>query len=117
MSIYQHYPTKFYPGSEIDYGRDWSDSLKAVENGKVVSDGSILKSTWRIESDNENPPMLLESDIGAGISSDRKITSIFLKGGTNGVKYKLINDVVIQMSNKTLLKLSKLSVLTCSEEC
>jgi hypothetical protein len=71
MTAYQHDPQ-----ADLDYGWDWSDWLGA---------DTIASSTWTVSP---TGPVLSAS------TSDDTTTTVWVDGGTAGVKYTLTNHVV-----------------------
>lgn len=73
------------PDAVLDYGADWSAWLAEV-------DDTITASTWTISTiaDDEAP---LVNDAEKGDTFDDTTTTIWVKGGTVGEIYKLINHI------------------------
>jgi hypothetical protein len=91
---YQVYPAKHDPKSESDFGRNWGPDGKGnpgflSESGEEI----ITDSTWEISTNKQRIPTLIISKQGSAISDSKKITSVFLKGGTVGIGYKLTNEI------------------------
>jgi len=115
MKRIQEYDAVKDPDDVIDYGRNWGDSLDGDKGW--LHDGELIHlSTWEITSDKEPEPTLEIDGQGSGISSDQKITSVFLKGGTSGVAYKLTNTIITLDNNAANRKASKTGIIKCCEE-
>jgi len=76
------------PNSIVEYGRNWGGT-----DGWLASNETITTSNWYITSDEEDIPTLAINITGSGISVDELSTSVWLEGGTDGVKYKLTNRI------------------------
>ena len=90
----QEYEAQKDPDSIIDYGRNWGDDPETGAKGFLGDTEEIVTSEWEITSERETPPTLIISSAGTGISDDKKMTSVFLEGGTAGMHYKLTNKIV-----------------------
>lgn len=88
----QEYSAHKDPDSDIDYGRNWGNSEDG-EQGWLHENEVIITSNWFITCDTETIPTLVISSQGTGISADKKITSVYLEGGTAGKSYKLTNEI------------------------
>jgi len=142
MSEIQQYPATKHPDSDLDYGRNWADITHEVttiltttvtapdgtkteteeivittvvdQKGWLNDEEIIIESTWEITSDTEKVPTLVESAGGTGIGNQGTATSIFLKGGTPGVAYKLTNHIkTFDTSNDVYRIESKVGLITC----
>ena len=82
---FKKYSAKKDPDSIVDYGRNWGGS-----EGWLNDSETIGTSIWIITSDDEEIPTLIEESKGF----DSISTSIWLSGGTPGLKYKLTNRIL-----------------------
>lgn len=80
------------PDSILDYGRNWGDACDGSKGWLYINE-VIQTSDWEITATREKTPTLVISAQGTGISDDRKMTAVFLEGGTAGVTYKLLNKI------------------------
>ena len=142
MSTVQEYEATKHPDSDLDYGRRWGDvthinktilttTVKdpdgtTTETETIVEDEVvdvkgwlregevIIESEWVISSDKEKVPTLVVSDQGTGIGQTGTVTSIFLKGGTSGISYKLTNNIKsFDTSNDVYRYESKMGIINC----
>jgi hypothetical protein len=112
MTAIQEYPEPFYPGSVMDYGRNWGISSKGTP-GFLQEDEIITASNWIITSSMEDVITLVPDAQGSGISVDKQITSIFLTGGTAGVKYELQNAIETLTKEGNVRKESRIGLIRC----
>jgi len=113
MPRLQEYEAAKDPDSIIDYGRNWGDNLESGDKGFLGLTEEIVTSEWEITSDTENPPTLVIAEGGTGISDDLKSTSVFLKGGTSGIYYKLTNKIVTYDDNSVNRTEEMTGVIKC----
>jgi len=113
----QEYTSYKHPNSDLDFGRNWGDNPDTNESGWLNDDEVIVNSTWVISSLEESPVSLAEADQGTSISTDGKMTSIFLKGGTSGKQYILTNTIITTDNNGVVRQETKEALLNCSRGC
>ncbi|RLA00736.1 MAG: hypothetical protein DRQ42_04805 [Gammaproteobacteria bacterium] len=110
-SAYKH------PDSEVDFGRNWGDNPDTDEAGWLHPDEVIINSVWVISSLEENPVALVEASQGTSISSNGKMTTIFLEGGTSGKQYVLTNTIITTDNNGIVRKQTKEAILNVKRGC
>lgn len=94
MATLQKYQATHDPAVESDYGRNWGEACDGTPGFLSAElEEVIQESIWEITADKERVPTLVISEQGTGISASKLITSVFVKGGTIGVAYKLTNQV------------------------
>ena len=108
----QEYDAYKDPSSILDYGRNWGDAVDGA-TGYLYINEVIQESIWIITSDREKVPTLIPSEQGTGISDDKKMTAIFLEGGTPGVSYKLINEITTLDPNGNTRTERKTGIIRC----
>jgi len=113
----QEYTSYKHPNSDLDFGRNWGDNPDTDEAGWLNPDEVIVNSTWLISSLEENPVALLEASQGTGISTDGKMTSIFLKEGTSGIQYVLANTIITTDNNGVVRQQTREALLNCKRGC
>ena len=106
-----------HPDSDLDFGRNWGVNPDTEESGWLHDDEVIINSTWVINSIEESPVTLIEGSQGTSISTDGKMTSIFLSGGTSGVQYILTNAIITRDNNGITRKETKEALLNCKRGC
>ena len=111
------YTTNKHPDSELDYGRNWGINPETGGAGWLGNLEVIVNSTWVITSMDEENPTLEVADQGTSISTDGKLTSIFLKGGTHGKQYILANTIITTDNNNIIRKETKEALLNCNRGC
>jgi len=112
MAKLQQYKLVHDPDSILDYGRNWGDALDGTK-GWLHEDELIVTSDWFITADKEAIPTLIQSAQGTGISDDKKITAIFVQGGTPGVVYKLTNEITTLEDATSIRTERKTGLLFC----
>jgi len=113
----EEYSSYKHPDSNLDFGRNWGNNPDTEEPGWLHNDEVIVNSSWVISSLEEVTPTLVEAEQGTSISTDGKMTSIFLKGGTAGKQYILANTI-ITTDNQGIVRIeTKEAILTCKRGC
>ena len=114
MKNLPQYMSHHDPHSELDYGRNWGDSCDG-KKGWLKANEKIISSAWFISAEREKKPTLHISHQGAGISSNKKITGVFLTGGTPGVTYKLTNEIKTSNPNRISRTIRKTGLIFCCQ--
>ena len=114
MSKLQKYSGTKHPDTNVDYGRNWGDNQATGEVGYLAANELIQTSTWVITSNDKSDITLIAGT--TKIDDTFKITSVFLSGGTAGIKYKLTNTInTYDAGSDEFRTLTKVGLLVCGE--